>query len=117
REKLDVGNPRLRPMKMAFDRKFLPQLQLAFDILARGFRLQPQRMAGEIYPLITIRSARSVEAIAVGRERILAVQVPREIFCCFESSRFEPARCHPSLLRSQNDTTGDTHPCSRRNER
>ena len=98
RKQLDVGHPRLRTMEVAFDGEVLPQLQIALDIFTDGFGLQTERMAGEIHPLAITRSARNVKAFAVGRERIPTIQFLREISCRFQSSRFETARHHPSLL-------------------
>ncbi len=79
---LVVAVPRIRGMKMAFDAVFCPLVEFQLDSAPHGLRLQPQRMAREIYNLGRAQG-RKVKTVTTGLQWIGLVLCPGELECRF----------------------------------
>ena len=65
---------------MRIDRQLRPIVQLLFDNLSRRFRHQAERIAREINQRLAIFAERQVKFVAELTQRILGIELKREIF-------------------------------------
>ena len=69
-EDLVVGHPGIARVKMRIHAEPRPLLQLPLDVFARGFRLQPERVAAKINAVGAVWLFRDVKAFAEVSERV-----------------------------------------------